>query len=165
MTPTNPQPPQAPAQAEPPQGAPQGQNPQAVAIYQRLRTAAMKKIFGDPGVTNQVVQALAAGKQNPPMAVAHVAMGILGQVREKVTGIPPDVVYTVAPAIIAELGVLGSAAKLFQFTPQMFQQSVQLLMQQLKGRGQQQPPQAPGAAPQAQAPAAPAAPQPQPSEA
>lgn len=164
-----------PAQgAEPPmQGdAPEGEQPPAAPpgpqqgggkqVVARLAIAATKAVYEDKATTDQIVQMLKQGADNPAQAVCDVAIHILDGLAEKVSGgVPKEAAYVpdVAMGLIGELGELGQHAGAFQWSDQEAEKAEQYLAEKvrprLQGGGaqpgqpqpeQQQPPPGPGAA-------------------
>lgn len=131
----------------------EAENP-AITNFKKAGIAAMKKIYDNPEVTKGIVAQLTEGAKDPVQAVAQVALTILGSVDKAAQGkLPPQFAYTAAPAVVAELGMLGTAAKAFNFTPDMIGKAVQLVGQQ----AQQQSAGGPAAAAPGPAQSAPAA--------
>lgn len=147
----------APPQPGPPQGG--GGGKQVIA---RLAIAATKAIYEDKATTDQIVQMLQQGAENPAQAVCDVAIHILDGLSEQVGGgAPKQVAYVpeVAMGVIGELGELGQHAGAFEWGDKEAQQAAQYLAEKvrprLQGGGaqpsqpqpqQQQPPPGPGAA-------------------
>lgn len=127
--------PQAEAQAQPQpksaQGGKQGE------VMQRLMLAAMKLVYSDKAATQELVQ-MVAQAQSPQEGLAHAAMLILQQMREKVQGLNPNAVFAIAPAVIGMLAELAQAAKVAEATPETLNAALEALQAQMGG-GQQAP--------------------------
>lgn len=122
-----PAPPVAAAPEKP--GAAPAQDPKALETYRRLGLAAMKVIY-DRATSAQLVEMMRAGADNPAEAIAQAAQTVLSQMMERVQGIDPKTVYAVAPAVVAFLMELAQAAKVFEASPEILQQALQMLGQQ-----------------------------------
>lgn len=109
-----------------PQADPKMQN-----IAQRLVLAAQKIIY-DPQISRRLIDAIRQG-EDPVSGIVSAALLVIDQLREHAKGIQPDMVYAVAPAVIAFLFELASAAKI-PVQPQMMAQARQALLQQIKAR-------------------------------
>lgn len=104
------------------------------AIYQRLGIAAMKIVY-DPEVSKGLVRMMQG--QEPPQAIAMAAHTVLGKLKEKVNGIPPNSVYAVAPAVVMFVTELGGAAGLFKPSVDLVKQATQVLQGQLQQEPEQ----------------------------
>lgn len=151
-----PQPPMGgPPQPQPPGAQQGGGGKQAIA---RLAIAATKAIYEDKATTDQIVQMLKQGAENPAQAVCDVAIHILDGLAEKVGGgAPKQIAYVpdVAMGVIGELGELGEHAGAFQWSDQEAEKAAQYLADKVRPRlqgggaqpgqpqSQQQPPQQP----------------------
>lgn len=131
----------------------QAQRPQAnPQDVERIVVAAIKVIH-DPKVAPQLLQMMKSAG-DPASALAHATLTVMRQLYEKSKGMPPAAIVPAGKQVMQELAKLAAAAKLFNATPEVLQQAVKIIYQQLQA--QQKQPQAP-VAPAAQAPAAPAA--------
>ena len=111
-----------------PQPQPQAaQDPKAFAIYRKLLIAGMK-IVHDQAVTPQLIAMMKGA--DPAQGIARATSVVLTQMKEKIQGANPNVVYAAAPAIAAMVADLGRAAGIFQPTRQLLQQAVQIIVQQ-----------------------------------
>lgn len=116
---------------QPPQQG--GTDPKQVAA--RLAIAATKAIYEDKAQTDQIVQMLKQGADNPAQAVCDVAIHIMDGLAEKVGGsVPKEVAYTVAPALLGELGELGQHAGAFNWDEQEYKKAMQYIMEKLAPR-------------------------------
>jgi hypothetical protein len=134
-------------QPQPTGQAAQPQDPKLQNISERLVLAAQKIIY-DPNVSKQLLEIIKQG--DPVQGVVHAAMVVLDQLREKVKGIPQDMAYAVAPAVVMDLFRLAEAAGVVQVKPEMVAQARQALVQAIQARAQGQGPAAQPAAQPAQ---------------
>lgn len=152
------------APAKPGEGAAgSGEDGPAIKAFRVVGLAAMKKIYDNEEVRKGIIQSLQEGADNPVESVARVAAIVLGQVNEafagKLPGVPADFAYAAAPGVVAELGMLGTAAKAFKFTPDMIDPAVQMVGKLAGQQSGGQPVQGPAPAqPGAVQPAEPQAP-------
>ena len=118
-------------------------------MYQKMVMAARKIIF-DPKASKGLVEIMQKLASDPAAGVAQATMTVLGGMKEKMKGGKPNMVNAVAPVVVAELFALGSAAGIFKATPQLVQQAVALVKQELAkkpAQPAQQPPAEPAAQP------------------
>ena len=118
------------------QGAPKDK---ATETYRRLVLAAMKVIYAKE-VTDNLVEMMRAGAENPAEGVAQAASAVLSQLVERVKGLDPKAVYAVTPPVVIFLMELAGAAKLFKETPEIMQQAIQMVGAQVGGQQQEQAP-------------------------
>lgn len=115
---------------------PQGQS-SAEETYKRLGQAVMKVVYAKP-TSDQLLEILKTGADNPPNAVAQAAMAVLGRLEAEVQGIEPKLVYSVAPIAVVELLGLGKAARLFEPTTAMIGEALKVLAEMTKEQAPQE---------------------------
>ncbi len=101
-------------------------NDKATETYRRMVLAAMKVLYTKE-VTAQLVELMRSGAENPAEGVAQAASTVLGILSEKVNGIDPKAVYAVTPPVVMLLMELAGVAKLFEPTPEILQQAIQMV--------------------------------------
>lgn len=130
-------------------GASEGFSPRVKEVFQRIMAATMKALYSDPRVAQSIIDMMRSG--DPAVGIVHGALQILSQMRSKIRGINPNVVYKCAPIVallVAELGVRAGVVPddMTKVAPRV----IALLKQALSSaQGQGQPPAQPQ--PQAQA--------------
>lgn len=117
--------------------------PREEMIMTRMVKAIGMIIYNEE-ITDQLLAMM--GGEDPAAGVAQAAQLVLGQMAEKVKGVPPEAVYELATTAIALLTELGAAAGLFEKDPAIIAKAVQMVNQGRQRRAT--PPQGPAAPPQ-----------------
>ena len=105
-------------EAMPPQptdagAAPGGSADQGEAIYRRLGLAAMKVMYTKPE-SDELMNMLEAGKDNPVQTVAQAAMAVIARLERSIDGIDPQLAYSVAAPIVVFLLEMADRAGIFE---------------------------------------------------
>lgn len=139
---------QSPVPDQATENQPSEQPGQAEDIHRRLGLAAMKIVYTVPE-SDHLLEILKNGKDDPATAVAYAAMAVLGRLKREVKGINPDLVYSVAPAVVVFLLEIGGAAKVFEPSVDMIKEALLKLSEitkQQDGAQQSMPAEQPPAA-------------------
>lgn len=132
-------------------------DPKAV---ERVVLAALKLIH-DSKINPQILEMMKAAG-DPVQALSQATLLVMRQLWEKSKqSIPPEVLGEAGVEVMSELAMIATQAKLYEITPEIFQQAAQVAMDEVQKEGQAGPAAPQGAAPQAAAPQ-PAQPAPQP---
>ena len=120
---------------QPAQQSAQQADPKMLRLYQGMALAAMKIIY-DPQESKGIVETMRIAG-DPAAAIAHAADIVIAKIRRDAgaKGIPPAMVNSVAPAVVAMLCDLGHAAGLFKVDENLVKTAVELVKQ-----GEQQAP-------------------------
>lgn len=94
---------------------------------ERVVMAALKVIH-TPQISQQLIQMMQKAG-DPATGIAQATYLIMSQLYEKSNHtIPPQILLHAAAVVMREIGVVGQTARLFQMTPALGQQALQILV-------------------------------------